>query len=238
MLDVLGIPYTGSGVLASSICMDKIVTKKILGTSDIKVPRFVLFEDHLPPGNSDIQLQARTVREKLGPPPWMVKAVYSGSSLGVELAKSKKELSAAVKRIASEYGDLFVEEFLDGIEVNVGILGRVVLPAAELRTENEFFDYHAKYTPGVTQEIIPAPLPDDIYREVQHVALRSHKATGCRGFSRVDMIVKGSDVYVLEINSIPGLTDLSLLPAEAAYIGMSYDDVIYKILELATQEDS
>jgi D-alanine-D-alanine ligase len=239
MLDVLRIPYTGSGVLASSICMDKIVTKKVLGASEIKVPRFVLFEaaDHRIPKGSTAQLQAKTVKKELGPAPWMVKAVSSGSSLGIELVKSEKGLGVALQRISSEYGDLFVEEFMDGIEVQVGILGRVVLPAAEIRTRNEFFDYQAKYTHGITEEIIPAQLPDDIYKEVLSVALRSHKATGCRGFSRVDMIVRDSDVYVLEVNSIPGLTDLSLLPAEAAYIGMSYDDVIYKILRLADEQD-
>ncbi|MBI4723402.1 MAG: D-alanine--D-alanine ligase [Candidatus Stahlbacteria bacterium] len=233
MMEIMGIPYTGSGVMASAICMNKIITKKLLIINNIKVPKYVK------PTRPDAECIGKTPNPKpqtpnpkdvLGSPPWVVKAVNGGSSLGVKIVKKEKDLKPTFNELKKEYGELFIEEFIPGIEVTVGILGNMALPVAELVPGSEFFDYYAKYTPGVTQEIIPARLPDTVYKKVQKIGLQSHIAVGCKGISRVDMIVNNTDIYVLEINSIPGLTDMSVLPMEAANIGISYDEVVFKIL--------
>lgn len=225
MLEVLGIPYTGSGVMASSICMNKIITKKVLTASGIRVPK------HVKMPNPSSKIQVNEIKKALGAHPWIVKPVSCGSSVGIRLVKEESELEPAFNKTVEECKEAFIEEFIHGNEVTVGILGDEVLPVAELRPKAEFFDYYAKYTPGVTEDIIPAPIPDEIYKEVQQIGLHAHRAVGCEGFSRVDMRIKDTKIYVLEINSIPGLTDMSILPMEAAHIGISYDEVVYRILE-------
>jgi len=227
LLEILGIPYTGSGVMASAISINKIITKVILQASRIRVPRYI-----------KLQIDFKKAIEKIGGPPWIVKPVSCGSSVGVEIVKEPEALESTFNRIKEKYQDAFIEEFIQGREITVGILGEDVLPVVEHVPKSEFFDYRAKYTPGVTEEIIPAKLPEKVYKEAQSFALRSHRAIGCNSFSRVDMMVKDNKVWVLELNSIPGLTDISVLPAEAEQSGISYDEVIYRILESAIQRDS
>lgn len=222
LLELLGIPYTGSGVLASSISMDKIITKKILETSGIPVPKYFYTEF-----NSD------RIKAALGSLPYVIKPVCSGSSLGIHIVRDEKLLETTFKKVQAEHTDAFIEEFIDGMTVTVSILAEQPLPVLELVSKREFYDYRAKYTKGLTEFIIPARLPDEVYRQVQSIALKTHLVIGCCGFSRVDMIVRGNNPYVLEINSIPGLMELSDLPAEAEYAGISYDEVVYKILESA-----
>lgn len=223
LLEVLGIPYTGSGVLASAMAMNKVITKIVLQANGIRVPRYFY----------ELKVDLKKVTAEIGNPPWIVKAVSGGSSVGVEIVKEPKDLEPTFNKIKEKYQDAFIEEFIEGREITVGILGNEVLPVAELVPKSEFFDYRAKYTPGVTEEIIPAELPEKVYKEAQSLALQSHRAIGCREFSRVDMIVQDNKVWVLEVNSIPGLTDMSVLPMEAKHIGITYDEVIYRILESA-----
>ena len=227
LLEILGIPYTGSGVMASAISMNKIITKVVLQENGIKVPK------HYQLKTQDSKLKVEDVIETLGLPPYIVKTVNGGSSVGVEIVKNPDDLESTFNRIKEKYQDVFIEEFIKGREITVGILSDEVLPVAELITKNEFFDYHAKYTSGITEEIIPAKLPEKIYKKAQSFAIRSHQAIGCKGFSRIDMMVKDDAIWVLEVNSIPGLTDMSILPMEAKHIGISYAEVIYRMLESA-----
>ncbi|MDI6840160.1 MAG: D-alanine--D-alanine ligase [bacterium] len=225
LLDILGIPYTGSGVLASSISINKIITKKVLIASGITVPKYFY-------GNFNLN----RIKKTLGPPPWVIKPVSSGSSLGVNIVNKAKELKSIFEKVKREYKDAFIEEFIHGPHITVGILADKPLPVLELAPKSGFYNYEAKYTKGLTDFIIPARLPNKVYKEAQEIAIRTHNAIGCSGFSRVDMIVSDNTPYVLEINSIPGLTDISDLPAEAEYAGISYDDVIYKILECTVRQ--
>ena len=229
LLEILGIPYTGSGVLASAISMNKVITKMVLQANGIRVPRYIKFKVK----SEKFKVDLKKVTEEIGSPPWIVKAVSGGSSVGVEIVKKPEDLESTFNKIKEKYQDAFIEEFIEGREITVGILGDEVLPVAELVPKSEFFDYRAKYTPGITEEIIPAQLPKGVYEEAQSFAIRSHRAIGCRGFSRVDMMVKDNKPCVLEVNSIPGLTDMSVLPMEAKHIGITYDEVIYRILESA-----
>ncbi len=227
LLEILGIPYTGSGVMASAISMNKIITKVVLQENGIKVPKDYQLK------TQDSKLKVEDVIEVLGLPPYIVKTINGGSSVGVEIVKNPDDLESTFNRIKEKYQDVFIEEFIKGREITVGILSDEVLPVAELITKNEFFDYQAKYTSGITEEIIPAKLPEKIYKKAQSFAIRSHQAIGCKGFSRIDMMVKNDDIWVLEVNSIPGLTDMSILPMEAKHIGISYAEVIYRMLESA-----
>ncbi len=230
LLEILEIPYTGSGVLASAMAMNKVIAKLVLQANGIRVPRyFYKFKAQ----SSKFKVDLKKVTEEIGSPPWIVKAVSCGSSVGVEIVKNPEDLESIFNKIREKYQDAFIEEFIEGREITVGILGNEVLPVAELVPKSEFFDYRAKYTPGVTEEIIPAELPEKVYKEAQSLAIRSYQAIGCRGFSRVDMMVKDDKPCVLEVNSIPGLTDMSVLPMEAKHIGITYDEVIYRILESA-----
>lgn len=222
LFEILGIPYTGSGVLASSISMNKIMTKKILQSSGIPVPKYF---------HGNINLD--TIKKVVGDPPYVVKPVALGSSIGVHIIRNIDNLEDTFYKVKKEHNNAFVEEFIDGVTVTCGILGKEPLPLLELVSKREFYDYKAKYTKGLTEFIIPARLDADVYKKTQEIALMTHKIVGCRGFSRVDMMVKGENVYVLEINSIPGLMELSDLPAEAKHIGISYDEVILRILEEA-----
>jgi len=222
LLEILGIPYTGSGVLASSISINKIITKKVLLASRLPVPEYFYGE-----------FNQRKIIETLGSPPWVVKPVSSGSSLGVNIVKEAQELEPTFEKVKREYKDVFVEEFIHGPPITVGILDEKPLPVLELAPRCEFYNYEAKYTKGLTDFIIPARLKDKVYKMVQSIALQTHQVVGCSCFSRVDMMVRDESPYVLELNSIPGLMELSDLPAEAKYAGISYDEIIYKILKSA-----
>ncbi len=232
LLEQLGIPYTGSGVLASALAMDKVIAKKIFFSEDIPTPEFVGLSVDVP-----VEKAVDLVTGRL-PFPVVVKPVNEGSSLGVIIADGVPVLREAISKDFEEYGDLLVEPFIKGVSVTVGILGlgkeTRALPILELRPRKEFYDYEAKYTAGMTEFVCPAELDKDVYDITQHYALMAHRSLGCRGFSRVDMqIDRKGGPFVLEVNTIPGMTELSDLPAEAEVDGMSYDELVYEILKSA-----
>jgi D-alanine-D-alanine ligase len=171
--------------------------------------------------------------------PLVLKPLEEGSSYGVVILHKEKEVGPSVKKQHREYGDLLAERYVPGMNATVGILGcgreARALPVLELVPKGEFYDLEAKYTPGLTEFIIPARLPQKLYQELQDQALRAHHALGCHGFSRVDAIVdaKQRRPYILEVNTIPGMTDLSDLPAEANACGLSYDGLVLEMLESA-----
>lgn len=216
LLDYIGVPYTGCGVLASAMGMNKIMFKRLIDSLGIKTAKWWVYED----------------RGKY-PLPCVVKPCSSGSSVGISIAKTETELRKGIK-LAKKYEDkILIEEYIEGVEVSCGILGDKILPVVEIVPKNKFFDYEAKYTDNMCEEICPARISKRVTKKVQDLSLKIFKAIEGRGFARVDMIIKNDEPYVLEINTIPGLTPNSLLPKEAKAAGYSYSQMLDKIIELA-----
>lgn len=229
LLELAQIPYTGSGVLASALAMDKVASKKIFSFCGIPTPKFMEIDS-----KANIEDESQKI-EKIFPFPLVLKPKSEGSSFGVSIIKQKSNFKKTLKDTVAKYGDSFVEEYIAGREVTVGILQEEALPILELVPKNEFYDYDAKYSEGGTQFILPARLSPPLYKKTQEIALAAHNALGCKGISRVDIIVSNNShtPYVHEVNTIPGMTDKSDLPAEAAHIGISFDELVVKILESA-----
>jgi D-alanine-D-alanine ligase len=231
MLEMIGIPYTGAGVLASAIGMDKSMFRKVMAGEKISMAKALMLK--------------KTDNESLVwenfPLPVVVKPSSQGSSVGVSIVHKREELGKALEK-AFQYGPrVLVEEYLSGTEVSCGVLGNedpIALPVVEIVPKNEFFDYEAKYTDGKCDEIVPARIAPKLTKEIQDVAIKVYKAIGCQGFGRVDMIISGGKSYVLEINTIPGLTPASLLPKEAAAVGISYEQLLDRIIELSLEKKS
>ena len=232
LLEHHGIPYTGSKILASALGMNKVAAKRIFDSCGIPTPKFIPIDNDI-----DIKKQCVMIRNVF-PFPVVVKPVSEGSSLGVSIVKDEDKLEKTVIDTVKKFRDVFIEEFIKGKEVTVGIIGRgeglTALPVLELKPKNEFYDFEAKYSAGGTDFILPAKLPKDLYKSVQETALAAHRALGCYGVSRVDIIVAGNHTpYVTEVNTIPGMTDRSDLPAEAECAGISFDELVVKVLESA-----
>jgi D-alanine-D-alanine ligase len=212
--------------------MHKIAAKRIFQAVGIPTPRFLEIDN-----SCDIKQEAEKIK-RLFPFPLVLKPVAEGSSLGVSLIKTTAGLDERLEKTVRHFKDVFVEEYILGNEVTVGIIGTgrevQALPVLELVPKNEFYDYEAKYTPGMTEFILPARLPQPLYKSAQSIALQAHQALGCYGVSRVDMIVGRDHIpYVHEVNTIPGMTEQSDLPAEAACAGISFDELVVKILASA-----
>lgn len=229
ILEASGIPYTGSGILASSLGMDKAMFRKIMTAEKIAIPKYVVV------GKND---KLNYVYKTLGKPPYFVKPVDQGSSVGSSLVKTKNELPKALK-LAFGYSDLvLIDKFIKGLEVTCAVIGNdkpVALPVIEIHPlKGEFFDYESKYTESGSEEITPARISGSLAKKVQKLSIDVYKAIGCRGFGRVDFIIENKkDPIVLEINTIPGLTSESLLPKAATAAGISYPDLLDKIIKYA-----
>ena len=211
VLDVIGVPYTGSGHLASALAMDKDLSKRIVRDNGLAVAAWLM-----------APATAAEVEKAVGLP-CVVKPSKQGSSVGLTLVKQAKELASAIA-LAGRYDDeVMVEAFVPGTELTVGILGDRALPVIEIRSKHEMFDYECKYQPGMSEEICPAPIPDDLARRVQDAGLRAHRALKLSGYSRVDFRVgaDGAPVF-LEANTLPGVTAASLIPKAARAAGMSF----------------
>jgi D-alanine-D-alanine ligase len=223
-LELIGIPYTGSGVLASALAMDKWRTKLVWQACGIPTPRSELI-------TRDTDMQAVTARLGL---PLMVKPANEGSSIGMTKVKSARELPEAYALAANYDLAVIAEAFVDGVELTAGILGHKPLPLIKLETPREFYDYQAKYEANDTRYIIPCGLPPDAERIVQDEALFAFETLGCRGWGRVDvMLDRSGKPYFLEVNTLPGMTDHSLVPMAARHAGLSFEDLCLRILELA-----
>jgi len=228
MLEVLGIPYTGSGVLASALAMNKEASKQMFLFHKVPVPRFVLFE--IKTGTK--KMMQRLSSERSGFRfPWVVKPVEEGSSVGVSIVRDEKAFRKALHE-AFTYGKrVMVEKFIPGKEVHIGILNGTVLGGVEVKPSLEFYTYEAKYTAGLTDYILPPKISAKTYRAAKEFALKAHNALGCAGATRVDLRIstKGNP-YVLEVNTIPGMTETSLLPKIAYSAGVSFQQLIEEIL--------
>ncbi|HLL00413.1 MAG TPA: D-alanine--D-alanine ligase [Myxococcaceae bacterium] len=224
LLESLFIPYTGSGVLASAVGMEKVFAKQLFSVHGIPTPPYKVFTD---------DQSARAAADSLPFPfPVVVKPSREGSSVGVHVCKTKDEYLAAVADASKYAGFLLVERFIKGREVQGAVLDNEALGVIEVRVAREFYDQEAKYKAGSgTQYLFPAPLPADQYARVNEVCLGAHKALGCAGASRSDVIVtEGGEVFVLETNTLPGMTETSLLPKIAAGRGIDFPTLCERIL--------
>ncbi len=224
LLEIMGLPYTHSGVLASSLAMDKQAAKQIFTASGLTCPdgRVV----------SRREVLAGDVLER----PYVVKPVREGSSVGVIIVR---EGSNELARLAQDWSfgeEVLVEPFIEGRELTVAVMGDRALAVTELRTKEGFYDYTAKYTSGKTEHIVPAPVHAQTYQAALDAALKAHQVLGCKGVTRADFRYDDTQgepgqLYLLEINTQPGMTPLSLVPEQAAYLGMSFEDLVAWMLE-------
>lgn len=231
MMELAGIAYTGSGVTASAIGMDKIMFRKIMLAEHLLIPKFVVMD-------KKEKNQFDKVK-KLGKPPYFVKPYNQGSSVGASIAKNISELSKAIE-LAFEYSDkILVDEYIKGIELTCGVIGNdkpMALPVVEIVPKNEFFDYESKYTESGADEIVPARISKSIETMIKNLSLKVYEAIGAMGFARVDFILRRKKLYILEINTIPGLTLMSLLPKEAKSAGISYPKLLDMIIGYAIKK--
>ena len=222
----LSLPYTGSDPAASRLGMDKVASRQHFEHAGLCVPRWRVMERAHP-------RQLDAVLAEL-PFPVVVKPTNQGSSIGVSIARTRQELTAAMEAAGRYDTRILVEEYLDGRELTVGVVDEQALPVIEIKPRRPFFDYAAKYTPGETMYLVPAPLEPTLAAGIQQVGLRAHQALGCRHFSRTDLIVDQTGrTVVLEVNTIPGLTPMSLLPKAAACVGVSYEELCERFLQMA-----
>ncbi len=220
LLEVMGIPYTGSGVLASALAMDKVASRVMFAHAGLKVPRYEVLT---------AEAQSPTL-----PPPWVVKPAKEGSSIGVSMVEEPGALREALREALRFGPRVLLEERLRGREVHVGILKDRVLGSVEVRPRVEFYSYEAKYRGGLTEYILPPELSPSVLERTEEAALRAHLALGCRGATRVDLIVSTQgQPYVLEVNTIPGMTETSLLPKIAQRAGLSFPSLVEAILKEA-----
>ena len=226
MLEDAGIPYTGSGVEASLAALDKAVSKDLFIRNLIPVPRHMVLIKGKP--------QAHDC-DRLGMP-IVVKPHLEGSSIGLSIVGDKNSLPGAIDK-AFEYGNkVILEEYINGRELTVGILNDEALPVIEIVSRNKVYDYDAKYKDSDTKYLVPAPIPENLSRKARSLGVLAHKVLGCRSFSRVDMMMAQSgDIFVLEVNTIPGMTERSLLPKAAQATGLRFGSLCVKILEDAVK---
>ncbi len=233
LLEWMGIPYTGPGLAASAICMDKTLTKKILLQGNIPTPKSVEYKRE---DCADVKKVAAELMNALGLP-MVIKAPCQGSSIGVVIVREEGHISDAITEVLKYDDSLLAEQFVAGTEVSVPVIGNdnpEVLPIIEITASNEFYDYQSKYTPGMSQHIIPARISKTAEERIRHYAAEAYKKTGCRGISRVDFMIDENDnVYVIEINTIPGMTETSLVPDSARYVGISFSQLVDRIVKLA-----
>lgn len=245
LLELLGIPYTGSGPLASALAMNKIYAKRIFAQVGIPTPTWRVVTQspiiHPPkqrptPPKRLPRLDFCGERTDYQLPglkyPVVVKPAGQGSAIGVSVVTKKEELSSAIKRARKLDKEVLIEEYIPGKEVSVGILGEETLPIIEIVPKSKFYDYRSKYAPGGSEHLIPARLEKKVAEKTARVALQAHRALGCRAYSRVDLrIDKRGQPWVLEINTIPGMTKTSLLPDAARAVGISFNELVLKIIE-------
>ena len=220
LLEVMGIPYTGSGVRSSSLCMDKAAAKKVMSFNRVSTAPFVVVRQG--EDSSDVKLPRLPV---------VVKPCRSGSAIGVSIVGKKKELAPAIKEAHRHGSEAVIEGYIKGRELTVAILDGQALPIVEIRPRRGFYDYRAKYTKGLTDFIVPAALKKTEAARVVRLSLAAYNALGCSGAARVDvMLSEAGKPYVLEVNTIPGLTELSLFPRAASAVGIDYPSLVERML--------
>ena len=214
LLDILNIPYTHSGLLASALAMDKVMAKRIFQMAGIPVADHVI-------ATSD-EVSSSHVME----PPYVIKPTNEGSSVGVHIIRAGDNAERFAESGWPFGSSVMVEKFIEGRELTVSVLGDRALAVTEIMTERGFYDYDAKYEDGGSFHVIPADIEPTVYEEALRLALLAHQSLGCRGVSRADFRYDGKEIYILEVNTQPGLTQTSLIPEQAAFMNMSFNDLV------------
>ncbi|MGH2402831.1 MAG: D-alanine--D-alanine ligase family protein [bacterium] len=238
LLEFAGIPYVGSGVLASALGMDKKRSRQIFGFNGIPTPAYLAV------GRGEFPARESALTDEIVQTlgyPCVVKPNAQGSSIGVSIVRDPEHLGPALDIAFGLDGTILIEEYLSGTELTCAILDDpasgdpVALPLVEIVPKREFFTYEAKYTPGAADEICPARVPPDAAERAQAAALHAYRTLGCVDFARVDLFIRGEDVAILEVNTIPGLTEGSLLPIAARTAGIEFAALIDRLITLATR---
>lgn len=236
LLEMLEMPYTGSGMLASALGMDKAASKRIMQAADISTPKALIFVK----GEArDFTCEILAALKKM---PVVVKPATQGSSIGVEIVKNEADIADAMQKAFTYSREVVVEEFIQGKELTVSIMqvdGKAVaLPVINIVPHSGVYDFHSKYTKGETEYLVPAPLDEVTTRQVQELAVATYRVLGCSGVARVDvMLDEAGKGYVLEANTVPGMTATSLVPKAAAAVGISFPELCEKILLSASLND-
>ncbi|HLQ70133.1 MAG TPA: D-alanine--D-alanine ligase [Gemmatimonadales bacterium] len=222
VLDVIGVPYTGSGPLASALAMDKDLSKRLFRATGVPVPAWFM-----------VPVAPEDVTTALGWPV-IIKPSKQGSSVGLTLVKKAQDLGNAVKLAARYDDEVMAEQFIPGRELTVGVLGDVPLPVGEIVPKHELFDYETKYTPGMSEETFPARIETLLARQLQEYAVMAHRALKLTGYSRVDFrVTPEGDIFCLEANSLPGMTRTSLFPQAAQAAGIPFPELCERVARLA-----
>jgi D-alanine-D-alanine ligase len=231
LLELLDLAYVGSGVLASALAMDKVMSKHFFAQAGLLTPAYITLR-------AGEVVDSEAITRALGPKT-VVKPANEGSAIGVTIAHDPSELPAAIDEAFAHDSTVLVEQFVSGVEVTVGVLGNedlIALPTLEIVPEHEFYDYDSKYVPGMSRHIIPARVGEQARFECQRLSLEAHRSLGCRGMSRSDTIVApDGTVYLLETNTIPGMTSTSLLPDAARAAGIEFPELCKRLVELSLE---
>jgi len=215
LLEMMGIPYTGSGVLGSSMAMDKAVMKLIFATARIPTPKYTIMYN-----GQEISL----------PVPYVVKPANEGSSVGISIVKRKQEAPAALKEALKYDSKIIIEEFVKGQEITVAVINGNALPVIEVRPKSGFYNFEAKYSKGKTEYIVPAEINSTTAKKASDIALTVYKTFNLSGSARIDMLIKDKTPLVIDINTSPGMTETSLVPKAWAYTGRTFDELVEEIL--------
>lgn len=231
LCELLELPYVGSGVLASALAMDKVMSKRFFSEAGLATPDYTVLRRH---ELFDIGALVDSLGDKT-----VVKPANEGSSVGMTIVHEPAELSEAIEKAFGFDRQVLVERFVSGVEVTVAVLGNddvIALPTLEIVPQNEFYDYDSKYVPGMCRHIIPAGVSEAAREECQRLAVEAHKTLGCRGLSRSDTIVaKDGSVWLLEVNTIPGMTSTSLVPDAARAAGIEFPELCRMLVEFALE---
>lgn len=229
ILDLKGIKYTGSKTLASAVTMDKILSKILFDEYNIPTPKWFSFRNDEMTSKDVIT----KIESEIGYPA-IIKPNDQGSTVGLSICRKRDDVKNAMS-LAKEYSEkILVEEFIPGRELTVGIIGDTALPVLEIKPKHEIYDYECKYTSGMSEYIVPADIPNEISQQLQQVSLKAFKALECEGYARIDFrLSPDNKFYLLEINTLPGMTSLSLVPKMAKAVGMSFEELIDKIIQLS-----
>ena len=228
LLDMKGIKYTGSKMLSSAVTMDKILSKILFDKFNIPTPKWIsLYSNEI-----DLEIIESEIQSNFGYP-IVVKPNDQGSTVGLSIVKDKNHLNEALL-VASKYSDkILIEEFIEGRELTVGIVDKTIYPVLEIVPTHEIYDYECKYTSGMSDYIVPAEIGEDISNQLKEVSMKAFKALECEGYARLDYrLTKDNKFYLLEINTLPGMTSLSLLPKMAKSINVSFEELVNQIVKI------
>jgi len=221
LLDILGLPYTHSGLLASALAMHKPMAQRLFAQAGIAV------------AEHRIVSREQVMGGDVMPRPYVIKPLNEGSSVGVRIVREGDNLTIAREGDWPYGGEVMVERFIEGRELTVAVMGDRALAVTEISTHRGFYDYDAKYADGGSRHVIPAEIEPEVYDEAKRVSVLAHRTLGCRGVSRADFRYDGRTLYMLEVNTQPGMTPTSLVPEQAAYAGISFQELVSWMVENA-----